>query len=88
MQVSYYYGLAGLVCAWLYRSSYRESLGTFLKYGAAPALSAIMLMTLGIYAITTFNMTTRIVGIGGLAAGILFFRPGGYRRIAAAVSAS
>ena len=45
-------------------------------------------MTLGIYAISTFNSTTRIVGIGGLIAGILFFRPGGYRRVTAAVSIS
>ncbi|EQD42380.1 amino acid transporter transmembrane protein, partial [mine drainage metagenome] len=72
VQVSYYYGLAGLVCAWLYRSSYRESRGTFLKYVAAPALSAVILMTLGIYAISTFDMITRIIGIGGLVAGILF----------------
>ncbi|MHB1542535.1 MAG: APC family permease [Steroidobacteraceae bacterium] len=88
VQVSYYYGLAGLVCAWLYRWSYRESLGTFLKYVAAPALSAVILMTLGIYAISTFDMITRMVGIGGLIAGILFFRPRGYRRLAAAVSVS
>jgi len=88
IQVSYYYGLAGLVCAWLYRSSYRQSMSAFLQYVVAPALSAIVLMTLGIYALTTFDMTTRIVGIGGLVAGILLFRPGGYRRIAAAASIS
>ncbi|HUY83412.1 MAG TPA: APC family permease [Steroidobacteraceae bacterium] len=80
VQVSYYYGLAGLVCAWIYRDSYKESLGTFLQYALAPAVSAIALMTLGIYAIASFNTTTRVVGIGGLAAGILFFRPGGYRK--------
>ena len=88
VQVSYYYGLAGLVCAWLYRDSHRESLATFLQYSVVPALSALALMALGIYAISTFNTTTRIVGIGGLAAGILFFRPGGYRRLAVAVPVS
>ena len=82
VQVSYYYGLAGLVCAWVYRDSSRESLSTFLQYALAPALSATALIALGIYAMSTFNTTTRIVGIGGLIAGILFFRPGGYRRVA------
>ena len=84
VQVSYYYGLAGLVCAWIYRESYRESLATFLQCAVAPGLSAIALITLGLYAISTFDATTRIVGIGGLIAGILFFRPGGYRGVAAA----
>lgn len=88
VQVSYYYGLAGLVCAWLYRDSYRQSRATFLQYAVAPALSAIALMTLGVYAISIFNTTTRIVGIGGLIGGILFFRPGGYRRVPATVSVS
>ncbi len=88
VQVSYYYGLAGLVCAWMYRDSHRESLATFLQYVLAPALSAIALITLGFYAISTFNTTTRIVGIGGLIAGVLFFRPGGYRRAAASVPAA
>ena len=88
VQVSYYYGLAGLVCAWLYRDSYRQSLGTFLHYAVVPALSAVALMALGVYAISTFNTTTRIVGIGGLLAGILFYRPAGYRRAAVAVARS
>jgi len=88
VQVSYYYGLAGLVCAWLYRDSYRDSLATFLQYAVVPALSALALIALGIYAISTFNMTTRIVGIGGLIAGVLFFRPGGYGRAPQVVSLS
>ena len=88
VQVSYYYGLAGLVCTWLYRDSFRHSPATFLQYAIVPALSGIALITLGIYAISTFNTTTRVVGIGGLIAGLLFFRPGGYRRVAAVVSVS
>jgi amino acid transporter len=86
VQVSYYYGVAGLVCAWLYRDSFRGSPATFLQYAVAPALSALALITLGIYAISTFDTTTRVVGIGGLLVGILFFRPGGYRRLGGAVS--
>jgi amino acid transporter len=78
VQVCYYYGLAGLVCAWSYRDSLKESAATFIGYVIFPALSAISLIVLGLYAISTFNMTTKIVGIGGLLIGIVFFRPKGY----------
>jgi hypothetical protein len=33
---------------------------------------------LGLYAITGYNLTTKIVGIGGLLIGIVFYRPSGY----------
>jgi amino acid transporter len=78
VQVCYYYGLAGLVCAYAYRDAYKSSMATFIGYAVFPALSAIALFGLGIYAIIGFNMTIRIVGIGGLLIGIIFFRPGGY----------
>jgi len=78
VQVCYYYGLAGLVCAWSYKDAYKENMGTFIGYAVFPFLSAVALFVLGIYAITTFNLTTQIVGVGGLVVGIVFFRPGGY----------
>jgi predicted lysophospholipase L1 biosynthesis ABC-type transport system permease subunit len=78
VQVCYYYGLAGLVCAVAYRDSYRESVWAWLFYAVYPFLSAISLFVLGIYAISGYNLVTKIVGIGGLAIGILFFRPSGY----------
>ncbi|MDE1895700.1 MAG: APC family permease [Rhodospirillales bacterium] len=77
VQVCYYYGLAGLVCAWVYRKS---SGFTFVQYVIFPALSAIALIGLGFYAITTFNTIVKVVGVGGLVAGILFYRPRGYSR--------
>ncbi|MDE1883882.1 APC family permease [Acidocella sp.] len=77
IQVCYYYGLAGLVCAWVYRKSTGF---TFVEYVIFPTLSAIALIGLGIYAITTYNMIVNIVGIGGLAIGIVFYRPKGYGR--------
>ncbi len=85
VQVSYYYGLAGLVCAWSYRDSFRESAGTFLHYAVVPALSAVALIALGLYAIWTFNTMTKIVGIGGLVAGIVFYRAAGYGNEAPAI---
>ena len=78
VQVCYYYGLAGLVCAWSYRNSLKESAATFIGYVLFPGLSALTLILLGLYAISTFNLTTKIVGIGGLLIGIVFFRPKGY----------
>jgi amino acid transporter len=75
VQVCYYYGLAGLVCAWSYRDSYKTAPGEFALYAVFPALSAIALFGLGIYALTTFNNIIRAVGIGGLVLGILFYQP-------------
>ena len=80
VQVCYYYGLAGLVCAWVFRGSLRESAGTWIVYALYPFLSAVALIVLGIYAISTFDTTTKIVGIGGLLVGIVFYRPSGYGR--------
>ncbi|MDE1923346.1 MAG: APC family permease [Gammaproteobacteria bacterium] len=79
VQASYYYGLAAFVCAWMYRDSYKESIGTFLHYAVVPALSAVALIALGLYAISTFDTVTKLVGIGGLVSGIVFYRRLGYR---------
>jgi hypothetical protein len=41
------------------------------------------LIVLALYALTTFDNLTRIVGVGGLIAGVLFLRPKGYGGAAA-----
>ena len=41
-----------------------------------PSVSGIALIALGLYAMTTFDLVTDLVGVGGLMAGIIFFRPG------------
>lgn len=76
IQVTYYYGLAGLVAAWSFR---KEGGLRWLMLCFFPGLSGLTLIGLGVYAITTFNLITQIVGVGGFALGILFFRPGRYR---------
>ncbi|MBU6397158.1 MAG: APC family permease [Rhodospirillales bacterium] len=78
LQVSYYFGMAGLVSAWIYRDAYRESWRRWFAFSLFPGLSAVALIGTGIYAITTFNTTTIIVGVGTLLAGIVFFRPRRY----------
>jgi amino acid transporter len=87
VQVCYYYGLAGLVCAWVYRGTLKESPGTFILYAVYPFLSGLALILLGLYAIQTFNTLTKVVGIGGLLVGIIFFRPKGWKLSYAAVPA-
>jgi amino acid transporter len=72
LQVAYYYGLAGLVAAWSFRG---ERGPRWLLLSLFPGLSGLMLIGLGVYAITTFNLITLIVAVGGFALGILFFRP-------------
>ena len=75
IQVTYYYGLAGLVAAWRFR---REAGVKWFALCLFPGVSGLMLIGLGVYAITTFNLVTQIVGVGGFLIGILFFRPGRY----------
>jgi amino acid transporter len=75
VQVTYYYGLAGLVAAWRFRA---EPGLKWLALCLFPGVSGLMLLGLGVYAITTFNLITQIVGVGGFLLGILFFRPGRY----------
>lgn len=76
IQVAYYYGLAGLAAA---RNFRRETGWRWFILSLYPGVSGLMLIGLGIYAITTFNLVTQIVGVGGFVLGILFFRPGRYR---------
>ena len=78
VQVCAYYGLAGLVCATVYRRSWRKSKSDWLLYCAFPFASAVALIVLGIYAITSFDRLTAIVGVGGLLVGFVFFRPRGW----------
>jgi amino acid transporter len=77
--VAYYFGLAGLVAAWEFRGEWKRSILSAFWLSLFPAFSAIVLIVLGVYAITTFDTVTKIVGIGGLIAGIVFFRPKRFR---------
>ena len=73
--VAYYYGLAGLAAAWAFWHLRHEHTLRWLWHAVYPALSGIALIALGIYAMTTFDLITNAVGLGGLVIGILFFRP-------------
>jgi hypothetical protein len=84
IQVAYYYGLAGLAAAWTFRHEAGFRRATLCLF---PGISGLMLIGLGVYAITTFNLITQIVGVGGFALGVLFFRPGRYGPARAAIAA-
>lgn len=75
LHVDYYFGLAGLAAAWTFRTSYRESFGRWLALCLFPALSSLLLIGLGVYAISTFDLLTKVVALGGFALGLLFYRP-------------
>ena len=73
--VAYYYGLAGLAAGWAFRDLRRHHVLRWLGLSLFPAASGLLLIGLGIYDVLTFDRLTAVVGIGGLFAGIVFFRP-------------
>lgn len=83
--VAYYYGLAALVAFWVFRETWRQSATRWIHVALFPGFSGMALIALGAYAMTTLDAITDIVGVGGLLAGIVFFRP---RRFAIASSGS
>lgn len=72
-QISFYLGLAGFACAWHYRGKLKSSLWTSLTHVIWPAFSATFLFFIALYSIPTFDLTTNILGLGGIAIGIVPF---------------
>jgi amino acid transporter len=70
-QVAFYYGLAGLACAWGYRRQATRSVFNLVFLVIWPVVSAAFLFFIAAYSIPTFDLTTNIVGIGGVAIGIV-----------------
>jgi len=70
-QVAFYYGLACLACAW---NSRKDALGNPTRLFVLvlwPIASAVVLAFVAIYSIPTFDLATNIVGIGGIAIGVI-----------------
>jgi amino acid transporter len=72
-QVACYYSLAGFACAWHFRSSALQSADRFLFLFLWPAFSAFFLVFIAVYSVPTFDLVTNVVGIGGIAIGIVPF---------------
>ena len=83
LQVDYYFGLAGLGAAWIFRDCYKISIRRWLALCLFPAASSIGLIGLGLYAVSTFDLWTNVIGIGSFALGFGFvwlcFRAGADR---------
>ncbi|MEN3291130.1 MAG: hypothetical protein V7642_383 [Burkholderiales bacterium] len=71
LQVAFYYSLTGLACAWHFRRIARISVRDALLLVLWPLMSAGFLIFIAVYSLRTFDMTTTIVGVGGIAIGIL-----------------
>jgi amino acid transporter len=72
-QVAFYYGLAGLACAWHYRKQDFGSRYSFAFQVLWPLLSAAFLFYIAVFSIPRFDLMTDIVGLGGLVIGIVPF---------------
>jgi amino acid transporter len=70
-QVAFYYSLTGMACAWYYRHCIRRNLRDALLLVLWPLASAGFLIFIAIYSIRSFDVTTNIVGLGGIAVGIV-----------------
>ena len=70
-QVAFYYGLAGLACAWHYRRRAFRSAHDLVVLILWPVVSAAFLFFIAAYSIPTFDLTTNVVGIGGIGIGVV-----------------
>ncbi len=72
-QVACYYSLAGFACAWHFRSSAFVSVNRFVFLFLWPVVSATFLVFIALYSIPTFDLLTNLVGLGGIAIGVVPF---------------
>lgn len=73
-QVSFYFGLAGLACAWYYRKMLLAgNVWTSITHVIWPFLSAAFLFFIAAYSIATFDLLTNVLGLGGIAVGAVPF---------------
>ncbi|HEX3417871.1 MAG TPA: APC family permease, partial [Stellaceae bacterium] len=70
-QIAFYYGLAGLACAWHFRKQAMTGLGRFIVLLAWPLLGVGFCLFIAVYNVPTFDWTTNVVGLGGIAIGIV-----------------
>jgi len=71
IQAAFYYGLACLACAWhVWKSGKRDALGVLLLI-IWPLASAAFLGFIALYGIPTFDLTANVVGLGGIAIGLV-----------------
>jgi amino acid transporter len=70
-QVACYYSLAGFACAWHFRSTAFKSLESAVFLFLWPVVSSVFLVFIACYSVPTFDLVTNLVGLGGIAVGVV-----------------
>jgi amino acid transporter len=70
-QAAFYYGLASFACAWGTGRSALRSPGKLIAQVLWPLASALFLAFVAIYSIPTFDLVTNVIGLGGIAVGLV-----------------
>ena len=71
VQAAYYYGLAGLACAWHFRHRCLQSVSNMLTMLILPVLSAAALWWAAVLTIMTFDWPVILVAVGSLLLGLI-----------------
>jgi len=70
-QIAFYYALAGLACAWHFRKQALTGLSQFIFLLAWPLLGVGFCLFIAVCNVPTYDLTTNVLGIGGIAIGIV-----------------
>jgi len=89
-QIAFYYALAGLACAWHFRKRALTGVGEFVFLLAWPLLGVVFCLFIAVCNVPTYDLTTNVLAIGGIAIGIvpyLWSRSRLTRRVATSAAA-
>lgn len=70
VQVSFYYALAGVACAWCYRKAMRADWRTLVFAGVVPLMSALFVAAVGIYQLPQLGWRVSITSMGSILIGV------------------
>jgi amino acid transporter len=71
MQICFYMSLAGFACAWYFRDKARGGIGDAITFVLWPAAASTFMVFIAIWSIQSFDTVTILIGVGGLALGII-----------------
>jgi len=71
VQAAYYYGLAGMACAWQFRRSCLHSAFNILTMLILPVISALALWWAAVLTVMTFDWITTAIAVGSLLLGVI-----------------
>jgi len=70
-QICFYLGLTAFACAWYYRWKLVGRPWEAITHVIWPALSGGFMFFIAIYSVPTFDLVTNVIGLGGIAIGIV-----------------